>query len=61
MIIIITKQNADFFKEKMKSKSLNIVDQTENTLHVKLSKNRFNGLFNEIRSCGCNPYALMAW
>ena len=61
MIIIITKQNADFFKEKMKAKSLNIVDQTENTLHVKLSMNRFNKLHHEIRSLGYNPYALMAW
>jgi hypothetical protein len=61
MTIIITKQNAEFFKEKMKAKSLNIVDQTENTLHVKLSVNRFNKLVNEIRLLGLNPYAVMAW
>lgn len=61
MIIIITKQNEAWFKQMMKAKSLNIVDQTENTLHVKLSVNRFNGLIQRVRESGNNPYAVMAW
>lgn len=61
MTIIITKQNEAFFKEMMKAKSLNVVDQTENTLHVKLSTSRFNKLVQRVRESGNNPYAVMAW
>ena len=61
MIIIIAKQNEKFIKEKMKDKSLNVVDQTENTLYVKLSRNRFAKLYVEIQKSGNTPYNLMAW
>lgn len=61
MIIIIAKQNEKFIKEKMKAKSLNVVDQTENTLYVKLSRNRFAKLYVEIQKSGNTPYNLMAW
>lgn len=61
MIILIAKQNAQFFKEKMRAKSLNIVGETKNTFHVKLSTNRFNKLYSEILVSGNNPYALMSW
>lgn len=61
MLILITKQNADYFKEKMKAKSLNVVDQTAHTITVKLSTNRFNKLYEVLKNEGQNPYALMHW
>ena len=61
MLILITKENAEFFKEKMKVKSLNIVEQTNHTMTVNLSRNRFNKLYNVLTTEGFNPYALMHW
>lgn len=61
MNIIITKQNEAFIKEMMKCKKLNVQDQTAHTLTVKLSRNRFNRLHQNIRDSGNNPYAVMAW
>lgn len=61
MTILITRQNEQFFKEQMRAKSLNVVDSTTNTLTVRLSKNRFLKLRENIVSLGLNPYAVMTW
>lgn len=61
MNILISKQNSDFFKKMMKCKTFNVQDQTEHTLTIKLSRNRFNGLYHSIKESGNNPFALMSW
>lgn len=61
MNILIAKQNAPLFKGLLKCKTFNVQDQTDNTLVIKISRNRFNKLIHVIREGGNNPYALMSW
>jgi hypothetical protein len=61
MLIIITKNNATFIRQKMNAKALNVVDSTEHTITVKLSEPRFMKLRKAVVDAGLNPYAIMAW
>ena len=61
MYIMITNSNIDFFKNRYKIKNENFKKLTENTCEFKITKNKFESIYNDLKRIGLNPFAIMTW
>ena len=59
MKVLIAKQNQQIVAKLQGVTKFE--ESSQNTCIFKISKNRFNKLFNDLRANGYNPYAFMNW
>jgi len=61
MNILIAKHNYQFLQNAYPSFNYQKVDETKNTITIKVSKITFNRLIKLVKEMGINPYAIINW
>jgi hypothetical protein len=59
MVVLIVKQNQDFFTSILGD--IEFTDRTKNTCTFEIKPKAFNELYDKVKELGHNPYSLMSW